>query len=106
MCEVCIASYVDQKCGAELEAERQAAKSQWFVKEVAAHHHTIPTTIWRPHPTSPEPFYVSVGANTSDAEKIAWIRQDIGDGVELPEFAASEAWLPPSGAAPLWAVQS
>jgi hypothetical protein len=50
-----------------------------------------PACSWRQHPTSPLPFYVQDFARWPDAEKLAWIRQDLGDSADLQEFC--RAWL-------------
>ncbi len=50
-----------------------------------------PICNWRQHPTRPLPFYVLDHAKWPDSEKLAWIRQEIGDGAKLPDFA--EKWL-------------
>ena len=50
-----------------------------------------PSCSWRQHPTRPLPFYVADHAKWPDDEKLAWLRQEIGDGAELLDFA--EKWL-------------
>ena len=44
----------------------------------------------RQHPTRPQPFYVHDHAKWPESEKLAWIRQEIGDGAGLQDFA--EKW--------------
>ena len=93
MCTECVVSYRRQTRDNAEETDDQVAKWQWFDKKVS--RHMIPTTIWHQRPHGPEPFYVSVGTNTSDAEKLAWIRQDIGDCGSLDEFATKYEQLFP-----------
>ena len=93
MCADCVISYDNQMSDAAEKTDDQVAKWQWFEKKVR--HAMMPTTIWHQRPYGPEPFYVSVGTNTSDAEKLAWIRQDIGDAGSLDEFATKYEQLFP-----------
>jgi hypothetical protein len=43
--------------------------------------------VWRQHPTHPQPFYLQDYKRWPDDEKIAWFRQELGDGADLPDFA-------------------
>jgi hypothetical protein len=47
-----------------------------------------PKSEWRQHPERPEPFYVIDHSKVPEAEKLEWIRQEIGDGATIGEFAA------------------
>ena len=46
-----------------------------------------PTCIWRQHPTRPLPFSVQDHLRWADHEKLAWIRQEIGEKADLEDFA-------------------
>ena len=50
-----------------------------------------PVCEWRQHPLKPLPFYIQECAKWPEEEKLAWIRQDLGDGADLPDFA--RRWL-------------
>ena len=50
-----------------------------------------PRCSWRQHPTLPQPFYVHDHVRWPDGEKLMWMRQEIGDGAGLHDFA--EKWL-------------
>jgi len=47
-----------------------------------------PSTVWKQHPCRPLPFYVIDLKNISEEEKVAWIRQELGDCAQLRDFAA------------------
>jgi len=46
-----------------------------------------PVSAWQQHPGKPLPFYVIDPQRISEAEKLAWLRQELGDDAELPMFA-------------------
>jgi hypothetical protein len=46
-----------------------------------------PAYAWRQHPTAPLPFFVRDYARWPDDEKLAWIRQELGNNADLPDFA-------------------
>ncbi len=46
-----------------------------------------PTCEWQQHPTRPLPFYVVDQVKVSEADKLAWMQQELGDDVKLPTFA-------------------
>ena len=48
---------------------------------------TKPTCKWQQHPTRPLPFSVQDHVKWPDEEKLAWIRQELGEGAELEDFA-------------------
>lgn len=47
-----------------------------------------PVTQWHQHPTAPRPFYVIDHAKVPEAEKLAWMQQELGAGADVGEFAA------------------
>ena len=49
-----------------------------------------PHYTWRQHPTEPLPFFVIDYSKWPEGEKLAWIRQEIGNDADLEEF--SEKW--------------
>ena len=46
-----------------------------------------PKTYWSLHPTRPLAFSVIDQRNVPEDEKLAWMRQELGDNAELPDFA-------------------
>ena len=46
-----------------------------------------PACAWRQHPTAPLPFFVVCPKRVPDEEKVAWLRQDLGDGADVSDFA-------------------
>ena len=52
-----------------------------------------PKTYWSSHPTRPLAFTVIDQRNVPEDEKLAWMRQELGNDAELPEFAAKFAEL-------------
>ncbi len=49
-----------------------------------------PHYTWRQHPTEPLPFFVIDYSKWPEGEKLAWIRQEVGNDADLEEF--SEKW--------------
>jgi hypothetical protein len=47
-----------------------------------------PETRWQQHPTAPLPFYVIDNVKLADAEKLAWIRHELGADADIGTFAA------------------
>ena len=56
--------------------------------ETATNH---PACVWRQHPSNPLPFFIHECAKWPEEEKLAWIRQDLGEGADLTDFA--RRWL-------------
>ena len=50
-----------------------------------------PSCSWNQHPTRPLPFYVIDHVKWPDEEKLAWMRQEVGDEADLQTFAGK--WL-------------
>ena len=46
-----------------------------------------PKCVWQQHPTRPLPFYVIDQQKMPEADKLAWMRQELQEGASLPEFA-------------------
>ena len=46
-----------------------------------------PTCVWQQHPTRPLPFYVTDQQRMPEADKLAWMRQELQEGALLPDFA-------------------
>ena len=68
---------------------------KWLSTAVCDHEEFGPQCRWKQHPHAKDPLYVSVGANTSDKEKLAWITQEIGPDGDLFEFAQKYVQLFP-----------
>jgi len=79
------------KCARSIE-ERQdrEAELQAALQECAQSPRDpfAPTFAWYPHPTRPLPFYVVDQVKVPEADKLAWMQQELGDDVKLPTFAA------------------
>jgi hypothetical protein len=58
---------------------------------VIEHHPDRPACTWRQHPTVPQPFFVQDYKRWPDGEKIAWLRQELGEDTDLTDFA--RRWL-------------
>ncbi len=75
----------------ENEAERQEneAELQAALEECAQPPSDpfAPTCAWQQHPTRPLPFYVIDQVKVPEAEKLAWMRQELSKDVELCDFA-------------------
>ena len=81
LCQSCaFAKHVEQK---EIEeVERLHAKAQRTP-------HGPPDGVyyeWRQHPRCSLPFFVTDQVKVADAEKVVWIRQEIGSDATLPDF--------------------
>jgi hypothetical protein len=50
-----------------------------------------PACAWRQRPTAPQPFFVQDYKRWSDEDKVAWLRQELGDRADVQDFARK--WL-------------
>ena len=46
------------------------------------------TCSWQQHPTHPLPFFVVDQQKVPEADKLAWVKRELGEDATLPEFAA------------------
>jgi hypothetical protein len=46
-----------------------------------------PACVWRQHPMAPQPFFVLDYKRWPDEEKVAWLRQELGGGADVQDFA-------------------
>ena len=84
-CKKCKLALCDRCATDNDEAQRDRRALQTLVQE--ARQARAPT-YWQ-HPERPLPFYVINQKKMPDAEKLAWLRQELGPGADLPRFATT-----------------
>ena len=89
-CIKCVGEAEEQR---ELQHDLQIAleKCRETPPSSSATESAEPSYTWRQHPEHPQPFCVIDQQKIPDAEKLAWMRQEIGDRADLPAFA--QKWL-------------
>ena len=88
-CVTC-ARDIEQRLATELELRGDLHTALQTMRDARPETYTrAKTTASWQHADAPLPFYVMDFQQWPDDEKLAWLRQELGDDADLPNFAAS-----------------
>ena len=69
------------------EQQEEREERQYAMRECQESPDDLQSTFWMQHPCRPLPFYVIDPRNIAEEEKVAWLRQELGDFASLRDFA-------------------